>query len=187
MRDWLRRHTLGSGIVTFIVLAATVIPALNGVPDLVDKTIPWFRERVSFGDFGVTVGQLGSGIVALVAFAVLMGIYRNSRRTGPEMAPPSISPDDPDPTLAADTTYIAGKVIGHLREPDATLVDLYRVHWQPQVDALLARLYAVGSKDEALDGALKAKLSRASIETIGRRLNVIGDQLTRRARHREGR
>jgi hypothetical protein len=118
LRDWLRRRSIGSGIVSTIVVVAAIVAILNDLPDLFDKSLPWLGDKVNLGLFVATTWQIAWIIPLLLALGLLGAIYRNSRtrpaaRSEPHQAtsPASATRTDERPQAEAKPSRQEGALI----------------------------------------------------------------------------
>lgn len=79
LTDWLRGHPLRSSVGSVLLVVAAVVAILNGLPDLFDKALPWLGTKVNLVFFVATVWQIAWAVPLLIALALLVAIYRNSR------------------------------------------------------------------------------------------------------------
>jgi hypothetical protein len=74
-----RPNPLLSAIAPTLLVVAAVVTILSGLPTVVDTTLPWLGSRVNLFFVTATIWQIAWVIPLIIALALLVGIYRNSR------------------------------------------------------------------------------------------------------------
>jgi hypothetical protein len=85
MLERIKKHPVVAAFVAVFATAAALVYFLNALPDLFDKTFPWFRDHLTV--VGVTVQQ-GFAIVVMAAafvlfFIVLVQVRSNAQQIEP--------------------------------------------------------------------------------------------------------
>jgi hypothetical protein len=76
---WVRRHSLWSSVLSLLVALAAIVQILNGMPDLIERDLPWLGNKVNAGAFVASIWQIAWAAPLLMALGLLVAIYRHSR------------------------------------------------------------------------------------------------------------